>query len=96
MVNARVGRFTVDFLWPDLALVIEVDGYRYHRGARAFRDDRDRDVELGQLGFTVHRFADTRIGDDPTGVARATSQLIAQRQRSGAAFARQSGESRPG
>ena len=27
----RVNRFEVDFFWPDLGLVVEADGLRYHR-----------------------------------------------------------------
>ena len=30
----------VDFLWPSLGLIVEVDGYDAHRGLIAFRDDR--------------------------------------------------------
>jgi very-short-patch-repair endonuclease len=68
-VNARIAGFEVDFAWPDRNLVVEVDGYAFHRGRQAFRDDRDRDIELELLGFTVLRFADTRIEEDPDGVA---------------------------
>lgn len=75
-VNVRIGRFTVDFLWREHGLVIEVDGYAYHRGRQAFRDDRDRDLELGGLGLTVHRIADSRIGEDPAGVGQMTRQLL--------------------
>ena len=31
-VNARIGPFIVDFLWRDRALIVETDGYRFHRG----------------------------------------------------------------
>jgi hypothetical protein len=30
LVNARVGRYEVDFLWPEERLVVEVDGWRWH------------------------------------------------------------------
>jgi hypothetical protein len=30
MVNARWGRYELDFLWPDQRLVVEIDGYAYH------------------------------------------------------------------
>jgi very-short-patch-repair endonuclease len=83
-INVRIGPFTVDFLWRDIGLIVEVDGWQYHRGRQAFRDDRDRDTALAGLGFAVHRFADSRIDEDPTGVAEATRRLIAQRRRFGA------------
>jgi len=31
-VNAKVGQFVVDFLWRERSLIVETDGYRYHRG----------------------------------------------------------------
>jgi len=76
--NAPVGRFRVDFLWRPERLVAEVDGYLYHRGRQAFRDDRDRDVELGLAGFTVVRFDDSRIAEDPGGIARDLLALLAK------------------
>jgi Protein of unknown function (DUF559) len=43
-VNARVGRFEVDFLWPAHRLIVEVDGYAYHSDRGAFERDRRRDA----------------------------------------------------
>jgi hypothetical protein len=40
-VNVRIDGFTVDFLWRQQRLVVETDGYRYHRGSVAFEADRD-------------------------------------------------------
>jgi very-short-patch-repair endonuclease len=75
--NARIGRYRVDFLWRPELLIVETDGYLYHRGRQAFRDDRDRDVELELLGFTVVRFDDSRIDEDPAGIARDVLALLA-------------------
>jgi very-short-patch-repair endonuclease len=75
-VNARVGPYRVDFLWRDRKLIVETDGYRYHRGRQAFRDDRERDVELGLRGFRVHRFADETIAEDPASVAATLRSLL--------------------
>jgi very-short-patch-repair endonuclease len=75
-VNAVVGPFTVDFLWRDQRVIVEVDGYAAHRGRQAFRDDRDRDLELTTRGFSVHRVADTRIADDPDGVGALVARFL--------------------
>ena len=75
-VNVKVGRYTVDFLWPEAGLVVEVDGYAAHRGRQAFRDDRDRDLDLAARGLVVQRIADSRIDDDPRGVAASVTQLL--------------------
>ena len=74
--NVRIGRHRVDFLWRDRRLVIEVDGYVYHRGRQAMRDDNDRDLELELAGYRVVRIEDSRITDDPAGVAAAVRGLL--------------------
>jgi Protein of unknown function (DUF559) len=52
-VNVRLGSLLVDFLWAHRRLVIETDGYRYHRGRFAFENDRARDLELRACGYDV-------------------------------------------
>jgi very-short-patch-repair endonuclease len=54
-VNARVGPFIADFLWPASRLIVELDGYRAHSGHAAFEADRARDVELKAAGYDVIR-----------------------------------------
>jgi very-short-patch-repair endonuclease len=75
-VNVWIGRYRVDFLWRREHLVIEVDGYIYHRGRQAMRDDNDRDLELALRGLQVVRIEDTRIADDPDGIAAAVLGLL--------------------
>jgi hypothetical protein len=45
-----------DFYWPHARLVVEVDGYRWHRSPTAFNDDRERDTELALAGYERLRF----------------------------------------
>ncbi|HEX5609081.1 MAG TPA: type IV toxin-antitoxin system AbiEi family antitoxin domain-containing protein [Solirubrobacterales bacterium] len=52
-VNVRVGRWEVDFLWPVQRLVVETDGYRFHRGHAAFETDHVRDLDLRNAGLDV-------------------------------------------
>lgn len=68
-VNVRVGPFLVDFLWRDRRLVVETDGYRYHRGWHAFEDDRTRDLRLRILGYEVIRLSFRQVVDEPERVA---------------------------
>ena len=42
----HVEGFEVDFVWRDRRLIVEVDGYAYHRSPSTFEDDRERDVRL--------------------------------------------------
>ena len=46
----------VDFLFPTLGLIVEVDGYDAHRGLIAFRDDRTRDRRHKREGKDTLRF----------------------------------------
>jgi len=52
-VNVRVGRFLVDFLWLERRLIVEVDGYEFHKERASFEADRARDAELAVQGYRV-------------------------------------------
>jgi very-short-patch-repair endonuclease len=54
-VNARVGAFEVDFLWPDQKVIVEVDGYAFHASQRSFERDRERDATLIARGYVALR-----------------------------------------
>jgi very-short-patch-repair endonuclease len=68
-VNVRIGALTVDFCWAEQGLVVETDGYRYHRGRAAFEDDRGRDLELRALGYEVLRLSHRQVLDESARVA---------------------------
>jgi very-short-patch-repair endonuclease len=53
--------FEVDFFWPDLGLVIETDGLRYHRTPAQQARDRLRDQAHTAAGLTPLRFTHTQI-----------------------------------
>ena len=76
-VNARVGRWTVDFLWRSRRLVVETDGYVYHRGSVAFEDDHARDLDLRSAGCTVLRYDDTQLESEPERVAADVAGALA-------------------
>lgn len=68
-VNVRVGSYLVDFLWRDWKLVVETDGYEYHRGRQAFQDDRGRDLDLRARGYQVIRLSEKQVNEEPQRVA---------------------------
>ncbi|MGN6256758.1 MAG: type IV toxin-antitoxin system AbiEi family antitoxin domain-containing protein [Solirubrobacterales bacterium] len=76
--NVKLGRWEVDFLWRDHNLVVEVDSFAYHRGSVAFEDDYARDLDLRQRGFTVLRFADTQIEEEPALVVADVARALAR------------------
>jgi very-short-patch-repair endonuclease len=75
-VNVRIGSFVVDFLWREHRLIIETDGYQFHRGRQAFEDDRRRDTELRLMGFEVIRFTYRQITDEAPDVASSMRKLF--------------------
>jgi very-short-patch-repair endonuclease len=76
-VNVKLGRHEVDFLWRSHNLVVEVDSFLYHRGSVSFEDDHSRDLDLRQLGYTVLRFSERQLEDEPESVAADVAQALA-------------------
>jgi very-short-patch-repair endonuclease len=48
--------YRIDLCYPDLGIAIEYDGWDFHRGRRAFDNDRARANDLVVLGLQVLRF----------------------------------------
>jgi predicted transcriptional regulator of viral defense system len=67
-VNVVVAGLTVDFYWPEARLVVEVDGWGFHRSHAAFDADRDRDVRLHLAGCDVLRFTKPGLDRAPDAV----------------------------
>jgi very-short-patch-repair endonuclease len=53
--------FRVDFLWPELGLVVETDGLRYHRTPAQQAKDRIRDQAHTAAGLTPLRFTRAQV-----------------------------------
>jgi very-short-patch-repair endonuclease len=68
-VNVLIDGMTVDFLWRDACLVVETDSYATHGGTIAFEDDRERDLRLRRLGYSVHHFGERQLELEPAAVA---------------------------
>jgi very-short-patch-repair endonuclease len=60
----RVNGFRVDFYWPDLGLVVETDGLRYHRTPAQQARDRLCDQAHTAAGLTPLRFTHEQIALD--------------------------------
>jgi very-short-patch-repair endonuclease len=60
-----VNGFEVDFHWPELGLVIETDGLRYHRTPAEQARDRVRDQTHTAAGLTQLRFTHGQIRYEP-------------------------------
>lgn len=56
-----VNDFEVDFYWPDLGLVVETDGLRYHRTPTQQARDHLRDQAHTAAGLTPLRFTHAQV-----------------------------------
>ena len=61
----QLNGFRVDFHWPDLRLVVETDGLRYHRTPAQQARDRLRDQAHAAAGLTPLRFTHAQIRWEP-------------------------------
>jgi very-short-patch-repair endonuclease len=73
-----VNDFEVDFFWPDLGLVVETDGARYHRAPDRQTRDRERDQAHTVAGLTQLRFTEDQIDFEATHVIE-TLRAVARR-----------------
>jgi very-short-patch-repair endonuclease len=80
--NVPIGRFTVDCLWRDRRLVVELDGHRAHGSRAAFEADRERDAYLTRLGFSVVRLTWRQVTRNPADVAATLRQALRTRANS--------------
>jgi very-short-patch-repair endonuclease len=61
LTQQRLNGFKVDFLWPDLRLVVETDGLRYHRTPAQQTRDHIRDQAHLVAGFIPLRFTHWQV-----------------------------------
>jgi very-short-patch-repair endonuclease len=80
VTGQRVNGFKVDFYWPELGLVVETDGLRYHRTPAQQARDRVRDQAHTTSGLTPLRFTHAQVRFEPRYV-EATLAATAARLR---------------
>ena len=81
--KAFVNGFEVDFFWPDLGLVVETDGLRYHRTPSVQSRDALRDQTHTAAGMTPLRFSHWQVKHEPARVRRVlavTARRLRQRR----------------
>lgn len=77
--NVTVDGLEVDALWPRERLIVELDGFAFHRHRAAFERDRARDAALQADGYRVIRLTWRRLEEDPAAVAAELSGLLRNR-----------------
>lgn len=69
-------RYRADCHWPQLRLIVELDGWAGHSTRSAFQDDRARDRALHAAGFTVVHLTWNQLEDEPEEVAADLRRLL--------------------
>jgi Protein of unknown function (DUF559) len=81
LTKVMVDDFEVDFFWPDLGLVVETDGWRYHRTPAAQTRDALRFQAHTAAGLTPLRFSHYQVKYDPAHVKRILERTLANLRR---------------
>jgi very-short-patch-repair endonuclease/predicted transcriptional regulator of viral defense system len=81
LTRCHVSGFRVDFYWPDLGLVVETDGLRYHRTPAAQARDRLRDQTHAAAGLTPLRFTHAQVEFEPGHVEKTLAAVAARLRR---------------
>lgn len=83
VTGVRLNGFTVDFYWPDLSLVVETDGLRYHRTPAQQARDRLRDQAHTTAGLTSLRFTHAQVHFEADYVAETLVAVVRRLERAG-------------
>jgi very-short-patch-repair endonuclease len=76
-----ISGYRVDFYWPDLGLIVEADGWLYHRTPGAQTTDRRRDQAHARDGMTTLRFGEDQIRYAPDEVRRTLASVVSRLER---------------
>ena len=77
LTKHMVNRFEIDFFWPDLGLVVETDGWRYHRTPSAQTRDALRSQVHVAHGLTPLRFSHYQVKYEPRHVESILAKTAA-------------------
>jgi very-short-patch-repair endonuclease len=81
VTQARVNGYRIDFYWPELELVVETDGLRYHRTPAQQKRDRLRDQAHTAAGLATLRFTHDQVAHDPDYVEQTLARTATARDR---------------
>jgi len=69
LTNQPVEGFNADFFWPEVGLIVEVDGGDFHRARPAFERDHRRDIVHRDAGHEVLRVSAQQLDQEPLYIA---------------------------
>jgi very-short-patch-repair endonuclease len=79
--KAWVNGYEVDFHWPELGIIVEADGLRYHRTASQQRRGLERDQAHLAAGLWPLRFSHWQVRYDAAHVREVLGSTVARARR---------------
>jgi very-short-patch-repair endonuclease len=79
-VNVRIGRYEVDVWFPREQVIVELDGWDFHRSRASFESDRERDAEMLARGLVTIRITWEQLIRHPEQVAERLLQILRARR----------------
>jgi len=76
LVNRRVNGIEADFHWPRAQIIVEVDGWEFHKERSQFEEDRRREIVHATAGWHVLRVSAAHVRDAPAKVAAALRSVL--------------------
>jgi len=77
VINSVICGLEVDCLWRQQGLVVELDGFEFHRGRMAFERDLARDKKLRLAGLRVIRLSYGMVRDEARDVVELVRRELA-------------------
>lgn len=74
--QVRLGRYRVDFHWPELGLVVETDSLTYHRTVAQQTTDLKRDQTHARAGLRTIRFNHRQVFHQPSYVRDVLADTV--------------------
>ena len=102
-LNTTVAGYEVDALFPRERLIVELDGWDFHRSRTAFESDRNRDADTLRAGFVTVRVTWKRMKETrgqrgrpaPHDPRRPTCRASAETRKQASEARTQASEARP-
>lgn len=76
-MNVEFGPYTLDGLWPDARLVLEIDTFATHGTRKSFEDDRRRDAYTAARGLRTIRVTPGRWRHEADALERDVRRALA-------------------
>ena len=76
LINVQVNGREVDAYFPEHNLIVELDGWDYHKDHEAFESDRERDAENLRHGLKTLRITKQRMRAAPDREAERLQEIL--------------------